>query len=129
MQEVKCKSCGRSIKIYSAGKYAACPFCKTEIEFAYETPSWQEAEYENSQVCPVCRGDASLILNRPHTKWKCLCCGYEITPKELEDVIYWFCDSCDAFLNVQPGFDEKLGKWKCAHCGTVNDTTEDNIFD
>ena len=127
MKEFKCKNCGGSIKVYSAGKYASCPFCSTQVEFEYQTQSCQNAEYKNVRDCPVCRGVGWLVLNRPHTKWKCMNCGYTSTLKK--NVIYWFCDSCDAFLNVQPGVDEKLGKWECAHCEAENDTTKENIFD
>ena len=40
----------------------------------------------------------------------------------------WYCDSCDAQLNRQPGFTTASGSWECARCGAINDVTEDNIL-
>lgn len=37
--------------------------------------------------------------------------------------INWFCDKCNAFLNIQNEFTTSLGKWGCAKCGYVNDLT------
>lgn len=41
----------------------------------------------------------------------------------------WYCDSCGAFLNSQPGFTVSSGTWTCEECGYENDVTEDNIID
>ena len=40
----------------------------------------------------------------------------------------WYCDSCDAHLNRQPGFTTASGSWECTRCGAINDVTEDNIL-
>lgn len=32
----------------------------------------------------------------------------------------WYCDNCDAFMNVQPGFEGVEAVWVCAECGTEN---------
>lgn len=45
------------------------------------------------------------------------------------DYVDWFCDSCDANLNRQPGFTIASGTWTCTECGAVNDVTDDNILD
>ncbi len=45
------------------------------------------------------------------------------------DYVDWFCDSCDANLNRQPGFTTASGTWICTECGAVNDVTDDNILD
>lgn len=44
------------------------------------------------------------------------------------DGIDWFCDNCDAQLNMQPGFTISTGKWVCTKCGYENDVTSDNIL-
>lgn len=41
--------------------------------------------------------------------------------------IRWFCDKCNALLNIQPKFDDYKPKWKCTECGYVNELSEDNI--
>lgn len=33
---------------------------------------------------------------------------------------YLFCEKCDTYLNVQPGFDFRLKKFTCLRCGHVN---------
>jgi len=129
LKVLKCLSCGGNLNMYSTGSFLKCPWCDTIIKTDQEEKSWEGYEYKNSRYCPVCRYEDTLVLNRPKTKWKCMNCGYSITDKELQDVIYWFCDSCDAFLNVQPGFEKNQGTWKCLQCGSENDTTEENIFD
>ncbi|MCI5452469.1 hypothetical protein MR511_01840 [bacterium] len=39
----------------------------------------------------------------------------------------WYCDSCNAFLNNQDGFDFDCGTWECTECGCENDIDEYNI--
>ena len=39
----------------------------------------------------------------------------------------WYCDSCNALLNNQDGFDVDCGSWKCTECGCSNDIDEFNI--
>lgn len=39
----------------------------------------------------------------------------------------WYCDSCNAFLNNQDGFNFDCGSWKCTECGCVNEINENNI--
>ncbi|WP_295579951.1 Sec23/Sec24 zinc finger-containing protein [uncultured Oscillibacter sp.] len=40
----------------------------------------------------------------------------------------WYCDSCHAYMNNQPGFTTSLGTWICTECGTMNDVSEENII-
>ena len=40
----------------------------------------------------------------------------------------WWCDSCDASLDEQPGFSPYCGSWTCTECGYVNDINEDEII-
>ena len=41
--------------------------------------------------------------------------------------MFWFCDECDAYLNIQEGFDRTATKHICTKCGYENDTTFNNI--
>jgi hypothetical protein len=34
--------------------------------------------------------------------------------------IAWYCDSCDAYLSGQEGFDDHKPVWKCTACGRKN---------
>lgn len=43
--------------------------------------------------------------------------------------VEWYCDSCQAHLNIQPGFDDHLEEWKCTECGHVNTLRMDRIYD
>lgn len=45
----------------------------------------------------------------------------------LTDRYDWFCDQCEANLNVQPGF-YAGGYWVCTECGTCNDCTIANTY-
>lgn len=129
MKTLTCKTCGGPMSVYSFGRFAKCPYCGTQNILEKKNPSWAEGNYTFTRVCPVCRENGSLVLNKRQTKWQCLNCGYNISPQRLEEEVFWFCDSCDAFLNVQPGFSEEAGRWKCKHCGYENDVSEDNVFD
>ena len=130
MKSFVCPNCGGTLTIYSYGNHAKCPYCGTQVQLEHERTSWKEGNYSNTRVCPVCRGDGSLVLNAKKTLWRCLNCGYQITPSELETEVFWFCDECDAFLNVQPGFDDRVSnQWKCKQCGCENDVSDENIFD
>ena len=115
--------------MYSFGRLATCPYCGVQNLLGQDAPSWVEGRYSHARVCPVCRGDGSLVRNRKRTLWRCLSCGYRIPEKQLETEIFWFCDACDAFLNVQPGFDPAAESWVCRQCGYGNDISEDNLFE
>ena len=126
---LNCKNCGGPLNVYSYGRFAKCPYCGTQNLLEKKNASWVEGEYTYTRVCPVCRCDGSLVLNKLRTMWRCLSCGYQITPKQLETEVFWFCDSCDAFLNVQPGFNTNDGQWKCQQCGYENDVSPYSVFD
>ncbi len=129
MKPIKCENCGASLELYSYGKFAKCPYCNTQFLLENNNSSYEYAKYKNTKVCPVCRGNESFARNIAHSKWKCMRCGYEIDSKALRKTVFWFCDKCDAFLNVQPGFDASEGKWNCVQCGYENDITKDNVFE
>lgn len=77
--------------------------------------------------CPSCRGTHMFLYG---DKWKCADCGFAINDDQLqsENAVLWFCDSCETFLNVQDGFTDKNGKWKCKCCGHENDVSKNNVF-
>ena len=41
----------------------------------------------------------------------------------------WSCDRCNAYLNVQPGFDDHHYVWKCTECGHKNSISADSIYE
>ncbi len=41
----------------------------------------------------------------------------------------WYCDSCHAHLNEQPGFDDHLEFWQCRACGSINPISESEVYD
>lgn len=43
--------------------------------------------------------------------------------------IEWYCDSCEAYLNEQEGFDDHLPYWKCKKCGYHNRLEIDEIYE
>jgi ribosomal protein L37AE/L43A len=79
-------------------------------------------------TCPAC---AEIIKkDRGVSLWKCDNCGFSISDAELKDgVVFWFCDECESFMNIQPGFNTKSGRWTCAECGFDNGVTEGNVFE
>ncbi len=80
-----------------------------------------------SRYCPVCYG--FMRFNKETKAWNCKRCSYAVSEKSLLDgYIYWFCDNCTKFMNVQEGFTVESGIWKCRRCGYKNNVTENNIF-
>ena len=74
--------------------------------------------------CPCCGGTISLNGN----VWRCRNCAYCISQNRmLNGEVFWFCDGCERFMNVQPGFTTRTGKWRCVSCGWMNDVSENNI--
>ena len=49
--------------------------------------------------------------------------------KIFDDNCDWFCDKCNAYLNVQPGFTVEDGVWRCTECGALNSVTSSDEFD
>ena len=41
----------------------------------------------------------------------------------------WYCDSCGAYMNGQPGFSVSSGSWTCTSCGSRNDVSAGNVLD
>lgn len=42
-----------------------------------------------------------------------------------KESVFWFCDNCDTFLNMQQGFTTRNQHWKCTKCGFDNDVKYD----
>lgn len=75
--------------------------------------------------CPCC----GKMMYLEDGVWRCESCAYCITQKEmLNGTIFWFCDECGRFMNVQPNFATTTGAWKCVSCGCVNDVSEENMI-
>ena len=76
--------------------------------------------------CPVCH--KKMFFSKRQKSWVCAECSYSITEENfLDDFVFWFCDGCNTYLNVQPGFDPKGATWFCSKCGFENDITFANI--
>ena len=78
--------------------------------------------------CPACQNGILTVKSNNKT-WKCDKCEYSIFVKEFESgVVFWFCDNCGTFLNIQQDFNPKSGHFICKKCGLVNDVSEQNII-
>ena len=76
--------------------------------------------------CPVCH--EKLFFNNRKKAWCCDDCHYSLSEKEfLDDYVFWFCDCCETYLNVQQGFNRKGSSWTCKICGFENDLSYENI--
>jgi len=72
--------------------------------------------------CPACEG--KMVLNHDSSCWHCEKCDYNLSVKEFESgYVFWFCDECNSFLNIQSGFNLDNESWICTNCGYVNDIT------
>lgn len=77
--------------------------------------------------CPNCQ-DGKMTIDKKSTVWTCSNCGYSLSADEFEDdYVFWFCDECGTYLNIQEGFDRKASRHVCQICGYENDTTFDNV--
>ena len=77
--------------------------------------------------CPNCQ-DGKMAIDKKSTIWTCSNCGYTLSADEFEDdYVFWFCDECGTYLNIQEGFDRKATRHTCSICGYENDTTFDNV--
>ena len=47
---------------------------------------------------------------------------------EMFQNIDWYCDRCNAYLNIQPFFSDSHYVWKCTKCGYKNSISKDNII-
>lgn len=43
--------------------------------------------------------------------------------------VFWHCKECEALLNIQEGFRDIYGNWKCTVCSSVNNLAKEEIDD
>ena len=126
-----CPECSELIETRAYSKYVRCDHCGIRIpSFFPSSPLWSgrsDSRVNGWRVCPVCRSDGTLIHRKYEQNWNCRWCGYTIPNKEWEDIVLWFCDECDTFMNVQSGFTTETGRWVCSVCGQENDVSDANI--
>lgn len=132
-ETIKCKSCAADIEVKTWRKFVQCPFCGNRIPFegfTYQTIDWKGSKYAKVKKwmdCPACRSK-NMYLGPSGMKWLCPDCGYSISNLNRLFGVFWFCDECDAYLNVQDGFTTKKKKWTCTECGHVNGVTRKDIL-
>ena len=130
---VKCKNCSAEIEVGTFRTFLFCPYCETRTPFkgfVYRRIDPQSSMYAHVKHwadCPACRG-RYMFLGPSGKTWKCPDCGYHISDREMKNGVFWFCDDCEAFLNVQADFTTENGTWKCTECGCVSGVTEENIL-
>ena len=131
--KVKCGNCGSEIEVRTYRKFVVCPYCDTRISFDgfdYQTIDWSASMYAHVKKwmdCPACRSK-NMYLGSSGRTWKCPDCGYTVSRLVKVTGAFWFCDECDAFLNVQEGFSTKRRMWKCSECGHDNGLTLKDIL-
>ena len=133
IKTVICGNCGSEINIGTWRKFVVCPYC--DSRFPFEGFQYRDIDFNGSMYagvelwtdCPACRSK-NMYRGAEVRAWKCPDCGYLLSEEARLNGVLWFCDDCETFLNVQPGFSAETGKWKCTECGFENDVTEDNII-
>ena len=132
-KKVICPKCGCEIEVATYRKFVKCPNCGERSPFEgveYELILPGSSMYASVDLwtdCPACRS-RNMFFDRSRKMWQCPDCKYTITAKNKNSDVFWFCDDCEAYLNVQPGFDTKSGVWVCTECEYENDVTADNII-
>ena len=77
--------------------------------------------------CPACH-NGKMTINKKSTLWTCEKCGYKLSADEFkDDYVFWFCDECGAYLNIQAGFDRTATQHICVECGYENDINSDKL--
>ena len=130
---VECAYCGAPLEVKTNRKFVLCHYCgmKTPFEgFEYKYIDWRNSIYAAIKLwtdCPAC-DSPNMYLGAERRGWRCPDCGYIWTEKERRHGVLWYCDECDAYLNVQEGFSTKRKAWKCTECGYVNGLTRKDIL-
>lgn len=130
--KVKCQNCGSDVIVHTYRRFVRCPYCNSRFPFQgfeYQEIDWTDRNYAHARKwmdCPACRSRNMYCLSFGRA-WKCPDCGHQISRLEKMTGVFWFCDDCETYLNVQPGFTTKDKAWKCTECGSVNDVTKHNI--
>ncbi len=130
---VSCPMCGYEVEVATYRKFVKCPVCGEKYPFEgfeYEIIHPNSSMYASVEYwmdCPACRS-RNMYFDRSRKLWECPDCRYTVKSKEKDSGVFWFCDDCDTYLNVQEGFDARSGKWICTECGYENDVTYRNII-
>ena len=94
------------------------PYNKVSYIYIKHLKKWIE--------CPVCHEE--MRFNKQKQSWVCNSCNYKILEKDfIDDFVFWFCDGCNAYLNIQDNFNKKETHHVCDLCGFDNNTTTSNI--
>lgn len=130
---VLCNRCGSENEVRTFRKFVKCNYCDNKIPFEgfdYREINWNDSMYKSVKRwtdCPACRSP-NMYLGPEKRAWKCPDCGYIWTRDEQKHGVLWFCDECEAYLNIQPGFINNGRTWQCSECGHLNDISENNII-
>ena len=89
------------------------------------SPRFKRGSDENGILCPACGNK----MDDEDDQWKCPTCKYSISKERAATEIFWFCDNCGSFLNVQEDFDSSKDAFVCKECGFLNELSESNITD
>ena len=131
--KIECKHCGSEMEIKTFRKFTICKFCGSKEKFNgfdyidYDRNSSMYADIKVEMDCPACRSP-HMLLGTSRKMWKCIDCGYQISAFKKLFGVFWFCDECESYMNVQEGFTTKKKKWKCTECGYENSVTRKDIF-
>lgn len=86
---------------------------------------------KNELFCPKCNANLKKQFGfyENINIWVCEECGETlINPNYLDDMI-WYCNGCNDIMNNQSGWDPYFhGKYKCKHCGAINDISVPNDY-
>ena len=77
-------------------------------------------------LCPVCY--QKMHFSKNNSNWICDNCKYTLLEADfLDNYVFWYCDCCNSYLNIQNEFDRKGTHHICENCGFDNDITPSNI--
>lgn len=130
---ITCPCCGKTKVLSSYCRVVFCDYCNMALPFEgfrYREYNRFSSKYRYAQAemdCPNC-GSRHMILGPEGNLWCCHDCNYHLKESTRQNITFWFCDNCDTYLNVQSGFTEVTGHWKCQLCGFDNDVSDDNTF-
>lgn len=93
-------------------------------------------DYSDGATCPLCNN--KCYWDDEACDWRCKSCGYDVSGSDVEydratDKVHvlgidWYCDRCNAYLNIQSRFNPYGDSWKCTTCGYCNGLTEDDLI-
>ena len=128
---INCNKCNAEINVKTYRKFVVCPYCNNKMPFdgfeydKLDITSSKFAGVKYVMDCPACR---CKEMARMASKWLCPSCGYSISRINKRFGVFWFCDDCDTYLNIQQGFTTNNKTWKCTECGHENGVTKKDIL-